>query len=784
MKYIICIIFLLCTFSTYAQTTIIKGYIKDSSSNEVIENASIYFSNSIHSKTDENGYFSITVPDNITNKNITISCIGYQKKTIATQSINATTIYLTSISKSLKQVTVSGSRFEKRAAEEIVSIEIVKPKEILNAGLNQVDDALNRVPGVDVVDNQVNIRGGAGWSYGAGSRVLILVDDMPMLTADAGDAKFDFMPLENGEQMEILKGAASALYGSSALNGIVNFRTGYAKSKPITKVMLYNGMFGNPKRLQTKWWGKQQPQFQGGYFLHAKKYKQLDAVFGSAWFAEDSYLQGDLTRRYRTNLNLRYRFKNIEGLVAGLHTNVQKSKAQTFFFWTPDTIHQAHLLEPFGGLNDSTTTVNKNQGTRFNIDPYILYYGPKNSKHTLRSRWFRSKNLIPEKKQTSIADLYYTDYQYQKEYKKELNIILGTTYTKQHVVGELYGNHDGYNVAAYAQADKKIKKLWLSLGARYEINKVDNYKTEALPVMRFGANYEVGKATFLRASFGQGYRYPTIAERFVRTNFGASKVLPNPDLQSETGWSSELGIKQGYKINNWMGYIDIATFWTQYKDMMEFNFGIHIPKDSNANPIKDQYTVKEPADYFGFQSKNIGRTRIQGIDASIVGMNKIDNNKSLRFMLAYTYINPIQLNPDSAILANLSGNTHTLKYRYRNSAKADIELTHHKFILGTTLLYTSFMQNIDEVFENSKPTINFFGVFFDYGTGGLSTSVKKFREEHNKGTLLCDIRCSYAITKNVKIALITKNIFNTEYSERPAILGPNRNFTLQLAADL
>lgn len=103
-------------------------------------------------------------------------------------------ILLQAKTKELHIVTISGSRFEKRVAEETVSIEVIKPAQILNSGVNEMDDALNRVAGVDVIDNQINIRGGSGWSYGAGSRVLVLVDDMPMLTADAADAKWDFYP--------------------------------------------------------------------------------------------------------------------------------------------------------------------------------------------------------------------------------------------------------------------------------------------------------------------------------------------------------------------------------------------------------------------------------------------------------------------------------------------------------------------------------------------------------------------------------------------------------------
>ena len=65
-----------------------------------------------------------------------------------------------------------------------------------------------------MVSSQPNIRGGSGWSYGAGSRVLLLVDDIPALQADAGLAQWDDIPVENIAQIEVVKGAASALYGS------------------------------------------------------------------------------------------------------------------------------------------------------------------------------------------------------------------------------------------------------------------------------------------------------------------------------------------------------------------------------------------------------------------------------------------------------------------------------------------------------------------------------------------------------------------------------------------
>lgn len=775
---------MLVSISVYAQKASLQGIVKDSINKEPLIGVSILLDDKPVARTDFQGEFKIYT--NIGTHILSFSYTGYIKKSLPISLSEGKNlpleILLSAKTEHMKQITVSGSRFEKRAAEEIVSIEVIKPSYIMQTANNSIDDALQRVPGVDVVENQVNIRGGSGWSYGAGSRVLVLVDDMPILTADAGDAKWDFLPIENCEQIEIIKGASSSLYGSSALNGVINFRTGFAKSKPRTKAMIYNGMYGNPKDKDWKWWGKQQPGFNGGYFMHSQKFGQTDMVLGSAWYSEDSYLQGDLNRRGRVNLNLRHRSKKIEGFILGVNSNLQKNKSQTFFFWQPDSINGNKYYQPFGGLADSTTTINKNQGLRVNIDPYLQYYSKGGAKHILRTRWFRSQNDIPEKKQSSKADTYFGEYQFQKfiqskqAFFNQLSIVAGITGSHSNIIGELYGNHKIFNIAPYVQLEKKYKKLWTSLGLRYEMNQVDDYLLEKKPVMRAGVNYELHKATFLRASFGQGYRYPSIAERFVSTTFGASKVFPNPGLLSETGWSAEIGCKQGFKFGTWMGVFDIAAFWTEYDNMMEFNFGLFLPKDSTLGQVNN------PNDYLGFKSINVGSTRINGFDISIMGQGKIVGLDS-RIIIGYTKMNPILLRPDSAILVNVSGNSKTLKYRYRHSVKFDMEHTLKRFTLGNTLLYNSFMKNIDEVFQNSKPDENPFGVIFELGTG-IPTTVDDFRKKYNKGTFIWDIRLGYQITQDIRFAFVVKNVLNTIYAERPAILGAPRNFTLQLGIDL
>ncbi len=780
MKYVFIVFFLLplCATAQY----VLQGNVVDENT-EPIPGAVITTSQNSFARSNFNGAFTLNIPTDTA----TINCnyLGYHKfeQKITKSDGTFLQIKLTKKNNQLNIVTISGSRFEKKIEEETVSIEVLKPNRILSTGINSMDDALNRVPGVDVVENQINIRGGAGWSYGAGSRVQVLVDDMPMLTADAADAKLNYLPIENCQQIEIIKGASSCLYGSSALNGAVNFRTDYATTKPKTKVMIFNAIYGNPKEKERRWWGKKQPSFNGGYFSHAQKFDNLDVVIGSAWYSEDSYLEGDLERRVRLNVNLRYHDKKVAGLVYGINANSQLSKAQTFFFWEVDSNRKGNYYQPFGGLDDATTTVNKLNGQRINIDPYIIYTSPNGLRQTLRTRWFRTRNDIPEKMQTSIADLYYGEYQLQKAFNHKKGILHQATITGglvgtyQNVIGELYGNHAGNNYAAYTQIEKKIGKLWLSGGARYEANRVDTFALESRPVFRLGSNYQLAKGTFLRASYGQGYRYPSIAERFIRTSFGPTRIFPNPNLTSETGWSTELGVKQLWQSDNWFGYFDIAGFWSEYQDMMEFNFGFFLPADST------NLQVARPLDYIGFRSNNVGRSRVTGIDFSTYGQGKM-GALDVNYLLGYTYMNPVQVNPDSAVIANLSGDTYTLKYRYNHTVKMDAQATYKKITVGYVALYNSFMKNVDEVFENNDDEKNIFGALFESGTGGLPSSIRTFRQRYNKGAFVLDLRTSLALSKQITISFIAQNVLNTVYSQRPSLVAAPRSFTLQLRADL
>ena len=87
-----------------------------------------------------------------------------------------------SAAEALGLVVVSAGRFEQDASEVTVSLEVLQPALVENKATTSLETAIEQTPGVSLVDGEPQIRSGSGFSYGAGSRVMVLVDDLPVLS--------------------------------------------------------------------------------------------------------------------------------------------------------------------------------------------------------------------------------------------------------------------------------------------------------------------------------------------------------------------------------------------------------------------------------------------------------------------------------------------------------------------------------------------------------------------------------------------------------------------------
>ncbi len=762
----------------FAQTGSIRGTITDASSDEALIGVTVSSgTNGVVSDDAGNYIFTLLSGSQI----IKFSFVGFETlerqvliKAGDTIKLN---VELMTNAKELGTIVVSSSRYEKKISEETVSMEVIKPSFIENTNSVDMREAINKAPGVNIIDGQANIRGGSGYSYGAGSRVLVLVDDVPQLAADAGDVKWDFLPLENLDQVEIIKGAASSLYGSSALNGVINIRTNYPTSVPKTQINFYQGIYQNPKRKELIWWGNKQPYYSGGYFNHSQKFGQLDLSFGGNVFNESGFREGEYTERGRVNVGSRYRFKKIEGLAVGLNVNAFVSHTATFFIWQDDT---TGAYRPQGGMDTATTTLAENNNTRISLDPYLTYFNKKGNRHSFHGRYYLTNAIASDNKSTN-AQLYYGEYQYQHFFKFGLNLTTGVAANASAITADLYGNHTADNKALFLQLDQKKGRLNIVGGVRYEMFRVDTITSQSPVLFRAGANFRVMKATYFRASFGQGYRFPTIAEKFVATEVGPLKIFPNPTVNPETGWSAEIGVKQGFKVSSWLGYLDLCAFMSEYKDFLEFTFGYHPPY---AWKPGDPIDFTDFAKYLGFKTINITNARISGGEFSVIGQGKLfglPNN----LLAGVTYILPIDINKISfvdSLLKENAGASQTiidsisklkiLNYRYQWTAKAEFDISYMQFSTGFSFRYNSFMDNIDPIFNGTDPMLPV----------QVVPGIVPYRKLHHNGDYIIDYRISIKVNKYVKLSLITKNLLNREYTERPALIEQPRNLSLQVSA--
>lgn len=781
--------FILLKINLFAQSNgVIKGKISDSGNKEALPGAVVSIDSKTGTTSNLDGNYTISVPAG--KYNVECSLMGYKNQKQAVEVKEKDTLVmnfaLVDANTLLEEVVVSAGKFEQKLSDVTVSMEVIKPALIENKNTTNMDQIMNQVPGVTISDGQASIRGGSGFAYGAGSRVLMMVDEMPMLSADAGDVKWNYLPIENLEQVEVIKGASSALFGSSALNGVINLRTAYAKDKPQTSVTIYGGGYDAPK-YQYKWWKGSSQQQKGINFSHAEKLKNLDLVIGGHMFDDDGYRMLETEKRARMNVNLRYNFKKVTGLSVGVNTNVMDVKGGLFFLW----VHadSAYVVPYTYTAHDTLRSIQNYKNKRFNIDPFVTYFFGKNNKLSFRSRYFITKNNN-DKNQEATSELYYNDLQYQKRFKNDFTLTLGAVYTEQQIYSDaLYGRHTGKNTAGYLQADKKLGRLTMSVGLRGEYYKVDTAYTRGYvsknikdlpfqPVIRAGVNYQLFNYTFLRASYGQGYRFPSVAEKFINTNVSVLKIYPNESLQPERGWSAEIGVKQGFSISKFKGFLDVAGFWTEYTNMVEFVFDVYTPPGQSSG-----FPFIDAVNYAGFKSQNLGRAQIKGVDISISGAGKI-GPIGVSLFSGYTYIDPI--NPDYTPTKDTLGLPYlnVLKYRNRNLFKNDIQFDYKFVSIGFSTRYQSYMENIDRRFVQSlfheDTNVNWDAVDATYVLPGMP----KYREKDKAGSWVHDLRIGFQISKAVKLSYIVNNLANEEYSTRPGDVRPPRLHTLQLMVKL
>ncbi len=894
---------------------ILRGTITDAFTREPLIGVTILNTdNNTGTGTDENGQYELDVQS--VPAHIRFSYVGYQTEDKTLKAIPShLNVAMQGDNEILDEVVVSAGRFEQRMTDVTVSMELLKPEAIRSQAPTDLSSSLQTLPGVEIIDKQPSIRGGGGWTYSVGSRCQVLLDGMTVLNPKTGEINWNNLPLENIAQVEVIKGASSVLYGSSALNGVINVRTQRPGLTPETHVSGYVGIYDNYKNYA--YTGARLPLYYGAEASHSRRVGDFDVTGAISGFKDEGYRQQSFNDRVRLSGNFTYHapMPDNQYMTMGANVNYVGNRYGDFFIWRSpkDPIHPSPLtnmgrkehnfnIDPFFNYDDtergishkvrarfymtadnlttpsavmSTEDLLKWGATSFDFDKIKGYYdkvkgymdGGASLQDALlvtfsdvaipfkNEQWLDAvvngidlvKNglgytgtvselqdaaayalaLLASDAPTKPELTYngYIDYQFAKQWKSGVRLTTGINWNHITNTANITGTHHTDNLAAYIQYDHRIAdRLSLSAGMRLEYYRMDNSYKEAniqigkwlcpvRPVFRAGLNWEIYKAGFLRASFGQGYRNPSITEKFARKDIGGVGVYPNHDVKPESGYNAELGYKQLYKFGPVSGVIDVAGFYTEYKDMIEYRFGLF--RNSDYSMINSIYDVLDEAQTMidgikatkslsgagigiGAQFVNVSHARIYGAEVSTTGKVDIRKDMTLNYVIGYTFTEPEDMDykkrieeekdyTDPLQMKNKSNDSKYLKYRNKHSFKTTIDYTYRWLSLGVNMAYRSKILAVDYIMvdEREKPAkdlMDYARMFiFGYEDG---MSLHDYWMEHNKGIFTMDLRCAVRLKERAEVQFIINNLLNTEYSYRPMALAAPRTFVCRLNLNL
>ncbi len=744
---------------------VLSGQIRDAQTKQTLWGVGIQSTDGSGMISDAEGKFSWKlVQDTVTTFKFTF--LGYETQEIRIQRPcsegKPLDIQLRPKNQELNPIVVTAGRMEQVLSRAQISTGVLQIKDLTANNSVTPDDALNRSPGMHVIRGQISIRGSSGYTLGVGSRVMMLLDGLPMLTAESSEILWNFLPIENTAQLEVIKGPGSALYGSGALGGVINLRSVLPGDRPVTEITAFGGRFDRPPGYHSDpWAGGPTPGKMGISVSHRQRFGRTGVVASLNAVSDDGYRVGEPSRRIRGTLHVRQTLG--KGWSAGLHLSQLADSTRLYTFWESDT----NAFMPYPG------STNPQLNHRTMVDPYVEYEG-KQLSFSLKNRFYRSYTNY-NNEDFGLGLMYYTEAQARYRPSGGLGRHLVWTggvvqQTGQIRSDRLYGNQQTVNRSLYTQADWHQGRLEASLGARGEWFLVNGSQKLFQPVVRGGLNFAYSAMGNLRASAGQGFRSPSVAEMYSNTFVGTVRLASDPNLGAELSRSIELGIHQRVHAGKLQAYVDLAWFQSRYDSMIEYSFGVYIPQvwDSQDSIWLSEGNLGAIAQkYARFQPANIVEARITGLEA-VVGAVGRWGPWGIRMQAGYTYTMPLNLKPSTDPRADTSGLSvlvdlrKYLKYRYLHLLRTDLAVEWKSWSLGVNTRYNSVILNIDEDFYRFMPGL------IDYRIRSI------------KGDLLTDLRFGKQVYGDWRINLVIRNLGNRSWMPLPGNIGEQRNVILQL----
>ncbi len=566
--------------------------------------------------TDLNGHFLLNhIPAG--SYQMRVSMMGYktiEKKAIQVQADKTTSLSFKLVETVIEtpELIVTANKTQQNIQDSPNSVGVMTSRDLQQRSEVYLDKLLEYASGVNFIGSQVNIRGSSGFNYGAGSRVLFLVDGVPVMPGDSGDIKWDLIPATQVERVEIVKGAGSALYGSSALGGVVNIVTKEASAKPTTNIRFSAGAYDRPRYAEWRWTDRLL-HFDDLDVDHTRRLGKSELFLAVGRHQSTGYAQTGNYQRMNASAKIHTRLNGRQNLT--ISSNYEGGDRGTGLMWRS----QRYALEVDPEAISDYVTSNK-----FGLNAFHHWVANKNLGLKTRLSYFRNywKNYFHDNITGSLANRYGLEIQGDYQFSEDNALTFGTEESWDHVNSDLVGKHDQYVLSGYMQNERKLlSTLSLTIGLRYDYQNVDVGFRDSEWSPKIGLVWHAQSYLVFRASSGKGFRAASMSERFSDSIYSGLRIVPNVNLRSETAWSHEIGFN--YNPLRWL-YLDVAGFVSDYWDLIE-------PQPDETQTI---------------QFINVTRARISGAEVNLKANPWL---KGLSFDLGYTFMEPRDLHLDEVL---------------------------------------------------------------------------------------------------------------------------------------
>lgn len=438
----------------------------------------------------------------------------------------------------MEQVVVTGTRTPKLLANTPVLTKLITASDIAKADATNLRDLLQQVlPGVEfsyAMNQQVHMN----FSGFGGQSMLILVDGERLAGETMDDVDFSRLCMDNVDHIEIVKGAASALYGSNAAGGVINI---------ITK----NGIRPFALNLNARLGRHHEQRYGLSWQQGASRWSNLLTVNRNR---SDNYdvhngdnpvtrvvatIYGDATWNFKEQLSYRPSEKlSLTGRAGYFYRQLVRTSETPERYrdfsgglrgiWKPDTHNSLDLSYAFDQYDKS----DYQRITRLDIRDYS---NVQNSLRLLYNHTFGSDDVL------SLGADYMHDYLFNTNLEDRTR------------------RQDSFD--AFAQYDWNVSRQWEAVGAlRYDYFS-DGRISRLTP--KVSVRYQPVRNLNFRASYGMGFRAPTLKEKYYNFDMAGIWIVEgNPALKPEVSHNFNLSADYTHRHYNFT----LAAYYNRIRD--------------------------------------------------------------------------------------------------------------------------------------------------------------------------------------------------------------------------